>query len=108
MVLNPFLSSHAGNLVKTIRKRALQQYVKPFSTVRVSTMAAAFETDEHIMLNEICSLAENDDFDVRIDLVDGILTVPVQDPRIASYRTALENGGKITAQTRSLVFRMRL
>lgn len=108
MLLNPFLARHTPDLLRQIRQRALIQYVKPFSSVRISQMAQAFETNEDTMMFEVCQLAEDGNIKARIDLVDRVISIKSKDPRADAFRSALEGGQKITAQTQANVFRMRL
>ncbi|KLT39155.1 PCI-domain-containing protein [Cutaneotrichosporon oleaginosum] len=108
MILNPFLAAHTADLLKKIRQRALVQYIAPFSSVRIAQMAAAFETAEDAMVHEVCQLAEDGSVQARVDLVDRVLTIKEKDMRAEAFRSALEGGRKITADTQANVFRMRL
>ncbi len=108
MLLNPFLAPHAPDLLQKIRQRALVQYVAPFSSVRISQMAEAFGTDEDAMVYEVCQLAEGGSIVARVDLVDRVLSIKESDPRAEAFRSALEGGRKITAETQANVLRMRL
>lgn len=108
MLLNPFLARHTPDLLRQIRQRALVQYVAPFSSVRISQMATAFETDEDTMVYEVCQLAEGGNIKARIDLVDRVVSIRSKDPRGDAFRSTIEGGRKITAQTQANVFRMRL
>lgn len=108
MLLNPFLARHTSHLLQKIRQRALVQYVAPFSSVRISQMAEAFETDEEEMVYEVCQLAEDGNITARVDLVDRVLSIKEKDPRAEAFRLALEGGCQITAETQANVFRMRL
>lgn len=108
MLLNPFLARHTPDLLQQIRQRALVQYVAPFSSVRISQMAAAFETNEDAMMLEVCQLAEGGNIKARIDLVDRVISIKSKDPRADAFRSALDGGRRITAQTQANVLRMRL
>ncbi|BEI80381.1 hypothetical protein CcaverHIS002_0109100 [Cutaneotrichosporon cavernicola] len=108
MLLNPFIAPHTPVLLQNIRQRAVVQYVTPFSSVRISQMAEAFETDEDSMVYEVCQLAEDGAISARVDLVDRVFNIKEADPRAEAFRSALEGGYKITAATQANVFRMRL
>ena len=44
--MDPFLADHAESLLAAVRARALTQYTRPFASLDLSAMAAAFNTDE--------------------------------------------------------------
>lgn len=46
LVLDPYLAEHTETLLAAVRARALTQYTKPFASLDLSSMAAAFNTDE--------------------------------------------------------------
>ena len=48
------------------------QYVSPFSSVKIATMAAAFGATEAAMLKEVEGLLLDKQIKGRIDLVDGV------------------------------------
>ncbi|GMK54863.1 hypothetical protein CspeluHIS016_0114490 [Cutaneotrichosporon spelunceum] len=108
MLLNQFIARHTPALLQKIRQRAVVQYVAPFSSVRISQMAEAFGTDEDAMVYEVCELAENGSISARVDLVDRVFSIKEDDSRAKAFRSALEEGYKITAATQANVFRMRL
>lgn len=108
MVLNPFLSPHAPELLSQIRTRGIVQYLSPFSSVRISAMAEAFGTDESAMLTEVCILAELGSIAVKVDLVDRVLKITEKDLRANAFRNGLTNGTAMTQTAIANVFRMRL
>jgi hypothetical protein len=55
-----------------IYTRAIVQYVEPFSSVRLSTMAAAFSTDDENILREVEGLVVGGSIQGKIDLIDNV------------------------------------
>ncbi len=45
LLLDLYLGEHAEHLVQLIRKRAMVQFAMPFSTVKIESVASAFNTD---------------------------------------------------------------
>lgn len=45
LVIDPFLAEHADHLYAAVRARALSLYTRPFASLDLNAMAAAFNTD---------------------------------------------------------------
>jgi COP9 signalosome complex subunit 1 len=61
------LSSHVRVLLRDIRNRALVQYCKPFSSVRLPEMAQVFGTTIDALEVELASLIEYKKINARLD-----------------------------------------
>lgn len=108
MLLNIWLAPHAQDLAEQIRTRAIIQYLQPFASVRIAAMAQAFNTSEQTMVDEVCSLAEKGIVDIKIDLVDRLITIKETDPRADAFRAGTKGGEDIASIIQTSLFRMRL
>jgi hypothetical protein len=72
LVLNPFLYQHTVDLISLIQTRAIVQYVAPFSSIKIDTMARAFDRNTDDMLREVEYLVGEGRIEGRVDLIDGV------------------------------------
>lgn len=70
LLLNPFLCPHVQPLIDRIQTRSIVQYVTPFSSVRIETMAEAFGVETEEILRQVEALVEDKRITARIDLID--------------------------------------
>lgn len=77
--MNPFLSSHATSLGKLIKTRSIVQYVEPFSSVKISTMASAFRVSEKDMMYTVDELVSDGSIKGRIDFIDKVSSTGSRD-----------------------------
>ena len=70
--MNPFLSSHANALARLIKTRSIVQYVEPFSSVKIATMASAFGVTEKDMMHTVEELISDGSIKGRIDSIDRV------------------------------------
>ncbi|KAK8849405.1 hypothetical protein IAR55_004737 [Kwoniella newhampshirensis] len=108
LLLNPFLSRHATTLIGLIRTRSIVQYVQPFSTIQISTMAQAFGLPEIEMLLLVEDLVKNKEIEGKIDLIDKVLKMNLPDYRGEMFESALKVGKKSSALTQAAMLRMKL
>lgn len=65
--MDPFLSNHLSRLTHQIRCRVLQQYTKPFHSLRLSDMAQALGCKLNDLEVELARLIVDETIDARID-----------------------------------------
>jgi COP9 signalosome complex subunit 1 len=71
-LLNPFLYPHSSTLINLIHTRSIIQYVEPFSTVRIDSMAHAFDLSPEDMLTLVEGLVTDKRMAGKIDRVDRV------------------------------------
>ncbi|WVR08336.1 hypothetical protein IAU60_005389 [Kwoniella sp. DSM 27419] len=108
LLLNPFLTYHAAILVDLIQTRCVKQYVLPFSTIKIPTMARSFGISEDQMLALVEGLVTSGDINGKIDLIDQVLALTEPDHRGEAFRQAIAVGKKNNEMTQAAILRMRL
>eukprot|EP00299_Pterocystis_sp_00344_P018528 c9249_g1_i1.p1 GENE.c9249_g1_i1~~c9249_g1_i1.p1 ORF type:complete len:430 (-),score=110.66 c9249_g1_i1:57-1295(-) len=103
--LDLYISPHISTLIADIRRKAMIQYIYPFSSVVLDHMATNFATTRPVLETELCDLIANKKIRAVIDAVDGILYSREEDPSVATFEklTALSN--KYERNTIALLFR---
>ena len=76
MILNPFLCPHADEIIRRIQTRSIIQYIEPFSSIKIETMATAFGMSADDTLKVVESLVESKQINGRIDLIDMVSYSP--------------------------------
>ncbi|WVF68867.1 hypothetical protein IAT40_003640 [Kwoniella sp. CBS 6097] len=108
LLLNPFLSPHTNILIDLIQTRCIKQYVLPFSTIQLPTMAQAFGLTDEQMLGLIETLVGSGEIKGKIDLIDQVLSISEPDWRGDMFQSALDVGKKSTDMTQVALLRMKL
>ncbi|KAL9604858.1 MAG: hypothetical protein Q9219_000306 [cf. Caloplaca sp. 3 TL-2023] len=88
-LLDLHLQQHLGALYFQIRSKAIQQYLIPFSCATLVALAAAFDTEEQVIEQELTDMIKRGKLDARIDLVDRVLLATTMDARRRVYESAL-------------------
>ncbi|ORX38038.1 cop9 signalosome complex subunit 1 [Kockovaella imperatae] len=107
-LLTPFLYPHTQILINLIKSRSIVQYIEPFSSIRIDTMATAFGLSVANTLETIESLIKDGKVRGRIDLIDMVLTISSVDLRAQVYDRAFAVGKTILPQTHGALIRMKL
>ncbi|WVW86576.1 hypothetical protein I302_108626 [Kwoniella bestiolae CBS 10118] len=108
LLLNPFLSPHTTTLLDLIQNRCILQYVQPFSTIKIQTMANSFGLTQDQMLGLVEGLVEGRDIRGKIDLIDHVLIMTEPDYRNEMFSNALKVGKKAGEMTQSAILRMKM
>ena len=103
--LDPFLADHAQPLLTAVRARALTQYTKPFATLNLGAMAAAFNMDEAVLQKELVSLISKKVISGRIDTQARALLSEKSDARSEAYQTALKAAEEYLLSTKMMLLR---
>ncbi|WWD20026.1 hypothetical protein CI109_104499 [Kwoniella shandongensis] len=108
LLLNPFLSEHSTTLIDLIKSRSIVQYVQPFSTIQISTMAQAFGLPENEMLGLVEDLVQRKEIKGKIDLIDKVVSMTSPNHRGEMFETALKVGRTSSEMTQAAMLRMKL
>jgi COP9 signalosome complex subunit 1 len=101
-------NSNLDKLISMIRDRALVNYFKPFTSIRIPAMAGAFHMDVAVMENLLAALIAEGKIAARIDSHNKVLLSRHADARSATYVTALAVGDRYLRDTRAMLLRMSL
>ena len=105
-LLDIYLQKHLDDIYSRIRSKAIQQYFIPFSSVRLSAIATAFNTDEASIEVELTQMIKQDKLDARIDLVDRVLLARKVNPRQKVHADALAAAKKYERMLHLRMLRM--
>eukprot|EP00891_Asterochloris_glomerata_P009379 jgi/Astpho2/9379/e_gw1.00145.49.1_t len=105
MRLDIHLAPHVDTLYKEIRNRALIQYTMPFTSVRLTSMAEAFNTNESALEKELAVLIQDGPIQARIDSHNKVLYARHADRRTATFQEALQIGEDFIRETNALLLR---
>jgi len=105
LALDMYLAPHVDGLLHAIRKRALQQYLTPYTSVDLRTMAAAFHIAVGPLESEIAALIGEGGLKARLDSDRKLLHAHVTDERRAALEGAVATSAAFAAQARVLLLR---
>ncbi|WWD04033.1 hypothetical protein V865_002096 [Kwoniella europaea PYCC6329] len=108
LLLNPFLSAHTTTLIDLIQTKCILQYVQPFSSIRIQTMANSFGLTEEQMLGLVEGLVEGKEIRGKIDLIDHVIQMTEPDYRNEMFKNAYQVGKKVSEVTQSAILRMKM
>ena len=109
LALDLHLHDHVDALYDAIRRRALVQYVEPFSAVDLRRMADAFRVDDvAAMEHEVGALIADEQISARIDSQRKTLHKRRADSRATTYADALEAGRLFTKVIHAMLLRTSL
>jgi COP9 signalosome complex subunit 1 len=106
--LDIHLREHLASLYEKIRTKALIQYFSPFTSVSLSAMADAFNTNLPGLERELAKLIMEGSIQARIDSHNKILYARQTDQRSATFQNALKMGEEYERNTKSMLLRMNL
>ncbi|THH02120.1 hypothetical protein EW145_g6799 [Phellinidium pouzarii] len=106
--LDIHLGAHIHDLTNLIRDRALVLYFRPFATVKLEKMGAAFGLTVEELERLVVGLIQSNSIKGRVDSRNKILKASVVDQRSILFTHAAQAGAQIEATNRKLLLRMRL
>ncbi|XP_022964496.1 COP9 signalosome complex subunit 1-like [Cucurbita moschata] len=89
-------------LHEKIRKKAIVQYVRPFSVIDLKTMAEIFNTSVEDLKKELVTLILDDQIKAKIDSIENVLHVRTDDT-IANFKKLLERCSEIERDARTIL-----
>lgn len=108
LLLDCYLGHHIPRLFHTLLEKALIQYFRPFTSVKIPGMAAAFNMDVPEMESHLVNLIADGKIQARIDSANKILYSRHADQRHATFQQALLTGQIYARDVRALLLRMSL
>ncbi|KAJ3343392.1 cop9 signalosome complex subunit [Gonapodya sp. JEL0774] len=108
LLLDIYLHTHVDALYQNIRKKALVQYLSPFLSVNMATMAAAFNTTIGQLEPELAGLIMEGMVQARIDSHKKVVHAKRTDQRSTTFEKSLAAGHEYERQVRHVLVRMRL
>ena len=84
------LYRHINDIYSQIRSKAIVQQLVPFSSIRISILATAFNTSEKSIERELCDMIESGSIKAQIDLENGVLLARKGNERQRMHKEALE------------------
>jgi COP9 signalosome complex subunit 1 len=91
-----------------IRRRAVLQYVMPYSAVRLDKMAQSFGTSVAELERELADLVASGRLAARIDSRDKIMHATTSNQRAATFQSAFDTASYFERSADTLLFRMQL
>ncbi|KAM0754690.1 PCI-domain-containing protein [Meredithblackwellia eburnea MCA 4105] len=107
-LLDLHLAPHYYPLMHLIRSRALLVYFRPYSTVSIARMSAAFGYPEQDLRAFVTHLISSGELKARIDNQAGVLVARKTDVRAEAFKKALSDGDRIQKRTIAADLRMKL
>ncbi|KAK9796991.1 hypothetical protein WJX73_009012 [Symbiochloris irregularis] len=106
--LDAILGPHINHLHDAIRSKAIVQYTRPFQSVHLPTMAAAFGTDSTVLERELAYLIQKGDVAARIDSHNKVLYARHANQRAATFSAVLKAGQEYLDNTSAALLRASL
>jgi len=108
LLLDLYLESNFSLLDTYIHERAFQQYFRPFASVKIPSMAKAFNIPPVDVEQILVDLIKKEKIQARIDSHNKILFSRLKDERSATYTKSFEIGSRYVRDVKSLLMRMSL
>lgn len=105
LLLDLYLARHVDTLYNEIRKRALKQYFKPYTSANMHKMAVAFNTTIYGLEDELMKLILDGQINARIDSQLKILYAKSIDERKTTFEKAIQVGKEYEWRMKSLLVR---
>lgn len=108
LMLDFFLGPHLGRLYAKLRDKALVQYFKPFTSVKLTSMAQAFALELNELEKLLKELIADQKIQARIDSHNKVLLARHSDERSGTFDQALVIGNKYARDVKSLLLRLSI
>ncbi|KIJ64919.1 hypothetical protein HYDPIDRAFT_89529 [Hydnomerulius pinastri MD-312] len=102
------LGVHVNDITQQIRNTAIVLYFKPFETIRLERMSAAFGWSVEEVEREVVALIQSGQIQGRVDSQNKILKAKKTDHRAELFAHAMKTASDIASTNRKLLLRMRL
>lgn len=87
-----YLSPHYYYFIRAIRLRVYRQFLEPYKTVTISTMACAFGVSPEFIEEEVSGFIASGKLGCRIDRVKGVIEANRPDERSRLYLQTIKQG----------------
>ncbi|KYQ91512.1 COP9 signalosome complex subunit 1 [Tieghemostelium lacteum] len=108
LLLDIHLRAHVDNLYSRIRSKALIQYISPYVSVDLVSMATAFNTNIQQLEREISKLIMDDSINSRIDSHNKRLYSRKIDQRSTTFDKSMQVGHDFISNTNHLLLRLEM
>lgn len=102
------IGDHIESLAKSIRSRALIQYITPFSSVDMVEMAKAFDMSIQNLEKDLAELIVHGSISARIDSHNKRLFATESDQRAATFAKSYDAADSFRSQTMAMLLRVNL
>jgi len=106
--LDMYLGPHVDDLIVQIVNKGLVQYFRPFTSVKIPKMAAAFEMPVPELERHLITLISDNHLQGRIDSHNKVLHARHADQRNATFQQVLHVGEAYVRDCKSMLLRMAL
>lgn len=103
-----FLGPHADRLLSSVRRRALTQYLTPYTAVDLAVMAAAFRVPVPVLEAEIVELIVSEGLQARLDSERKLLLQHTTDARADALAAATAAARAFGSEARMLLLRANM
>lgn len=108
LMLDLYLGPHVEKLCARVMDKGLVQYFRPFTSVRIPKMAAAFAISVPDMETALVHLISDNKLQARIDSQSKVLYAKHADERNATFQQSLAVGTKYVSDVQNLLMRSSL
>jgi len=108
LLLDIYMAPQVQKLYTQLRDRALVQYFKPFTSVKLGSMATAFNIEIPALEKQLHGLIAENKIQARIDSHSKVLHSRHADQRSETFEQALGVGQRYVRDAKSLLLRMSL
>lgn len=102
------IGDHIESLAKSIRSRALIQYITPFSSVDMVEMAKAFDMSIQNLEKDLAELIVHGSISARIDSHNKRLFATESDQRASTFAKSYDAADSFRSQTMAMLLRVNL
>jgi len=97
--LDVWFKPHIASVFKSIKQKALQEYVSPYLSVDLRKMAPAFNTTVDQVELDVAELIQSDRVQARIDKANHIVYARQSNLRVSTFEHALRFGRRFIRST---------
>uniref|UniRef100_A0A1I7V2Z8 PCI domain-containing protein n=1 Tax=Caenorhabditis tropicalis TaxID=1561998 RepID=A0A1I7V2Z8_9PELO len=108
LLLDPFISHNVRELFARIRQKCVIQYLQPYSTIKIETMAAALNTTVPVLQVSLLDLVENKCVLLKIDQSAGIIRMTDETDEDTTLRRVSDTCDRSIIRAKSLLWKSTL
>lgn len=108
MDMNLGRENHVDNLFRLIQRKAIVQYVSPFTSAKLGRMQAVFGTTAEELENELLDLIHIGAINARIDKQHNALHAKKSNARLEAITLSLQKGQEAFEDAEAMLLRMTL
>eukprot|EP00923_Selenidium_pygospionis_P046046 GHVN01079465.1.p3 GENE.GHVN01079465.1~~GHVN01079465.1.p3 ORF type:complete len:173 (-),score=15.39 GHVN01079465.1:2073-2561(-) len=97
-----YLGRHYLYYIRAMRLRAYAQFLAPFKTVKISTMAETFGMSTDFVETEVAGFIASGKLNRKIDRLAGVIESDIQDERNELYHQTIKQGDALLNRIQKL------